>query len=310
MNGVKEGDKSWNEYINSRHFEEASRLHPQVFSDLCAVLAVVFGSGKRKLSECEDGPPASKNYCIKLLKKMSKAAPLLVEFDSVKEEENALWKLFEECGDCLRKLIEKEQSQSCSVQRCNATEFKALIQLITKFPLQHLNKGLKTAILLVLFSLLIQESNQGRDEHFFDIVFALNQALGYLGTFRLFTVTKASSLMQWLIEKRATLYGSMLSQHMANLPHALLKANGTYSAKFMDRPNLSSDIQNQYNFDHLVVYLTFKLTWTTKVAEQVKELSEYITSGSSISTESLLQPAVFLLAACHLVSELGVWRLH
>ncbi|KAK8399199.1 hypothetical protein O3P69_003369 [Scylla paramamosain] len=300
VNGVKEGDKSWSEYINSRHFEEASQLHPLVFSDICAVLATMFGSNKRKLSECEDGPPASKSYSLKLLKKMSKAAPLLVEFDSVKEEENALWKLYEECGDCLRKLIEKEQSQSCSVQRCSMAEFKALIQLIKKFPLHHLNKNLKTGVHLVLFSLMIQESNQAREELFFDIVSTLNQALGYLGTFRLFSITKASSIMQWLIEKRASLYGSMLSQHMANLPHALLKANGTYAAKFMDRQYLSPDLQNRYNFDHLLVYLTFKLTWTTKVADQVKELAEYITSGSSIATESLLQPAVFLLAACHL----------
>lgn len=308
VNGVKEGDMYWSEYINSRHFEEASQLHPLVFSDICTVLATMFGSNKRKLSECDDGPPLpSKSYCLKLLKKMSKAAPLLVEYESAKEEENdALWKLYEECGDCLRKLIEKDQNQSCSVLRCSIAEFKALIQVIKKFPLQHLNENLKTGVLLVLFSLMVQESSQGREGLFFDIVSILNQALGYLGKFKFFAITKASSVLQWLIEKRASLYGSMLSQHMANLPHTLLKATGTYSAKFMDRQYVSPDLQNQYNFDHLLVYLTFKLTWISKVVVQVKELAEYITSDSSITTESLLQPAVFLLAACHQVRLLSV----
>lgn len=303
VNGVKEGDTYWSEYINSQHFEEASQLHPLVFSDIYTVLATMFGSNKRKLSECDDGPPPpSKSYCLKLLKKMSKAAPLLVEYESAKEKENdALWKLYEECGDYLRKLIEKDQNQSCSVLRCSIPEFKALIQVIKKFPLQHLNENLKISVLLVLFSLMVQESSQGREGLFFDIVSTLNQALGYFGKFRFFAITKASSVLQWLIEKRASLYGSMLSQHMANLPHALLKATGTYSAKFMDRQYLSPDLQNQYNFDHLLVYLTFKLTWMSKVGSvQVKELAEYITSDSSIATESLLQPAVFLLAACHL----------
>ncbi|KAG0711014.1 Unhealthy ribosome biogenesis protein 2 [Chionoecetes opilio] len=311
VNGVKEGETSWNEYINSRHFEEASQLHPQVFSDICAVLATMFGSSKRKLSECEDGPSSGKSYCSKLLKKMSKAAPLLVEYESGKEEENPLWKLFEECGESLRKLIEKEQGQSCSVPRCNTGEFKAMIKLITKFPLQHLNRNLKTATLLVLFSLLVQESGPGREEHFFDLVYALNQALGYLGTFRIFTITKASSLMQWLIEKRVSLYGPMVSQHMANLPHAILKANGTYSVKFVVKRDQSCDVQNRYNFDHLVVYLTFKLIWTIRAADQVKQLAEHITSGSPSATEALLQPAVFLLAACHMKGSIYCkWARH
>lgn len=297
---VKEGDKSWSEYVSSRHFEEASHLHPHVFASICSALAATHDSRKRKLSECEDGPTASKNYCLKVLRKMSKAAPLLVEFDSAKEEENALWEMFQECGDCLRKLIEKGQTQSGSLPGCKAGEFSAMINLLTKFPLHHLSKTSKTAIQLVLLTLLVQESVQGREENFFALVNALNQALGYLGTFRLYSITKASSLMKWLIEKRASLYGSMLSPHMVNLPQALMKANGTYTARPTDMHGLSQDAQNRHNLDHMILYLTFKLTWTTKVADQVKEVAEHITGSTAVPAEAMLQPAVFLLAACHL----------
>ncbi|XP_045129896.1 uncharacterized protein LOC123515415 isoform X2 [Portunus trituberculatus] len=301
VNGIREGDKAWSEYVSSRHFEEANQLHPMVFSDICASLATMFDSNKRKLSECEDGPPQpTKSHCLKILKKMSKVGPLLVEFEPVQKKDDALWKLFEECGECLRKLIEKEQRQSSSVQKCTMAEFKVLIQLIRKFPLKHLNVNMKTSVLLVLFSLMIQESSEGREEVFFDIVLTLNLTLGYVGSFRLFTITKASSVMQWLIEKRVSLYGSMLSQHMANLPHVVLKGNNTYVAKFMDRQYLSPDLQNCYNFDNLLLYLTYKLTSIVSLSDQVKEVAEYITSSSTNTIESMLQPAVFLLAPCHM----------
>lgn len=307
MSKVKEGDKSWNEYVSSRHFEEASQLHPHVFANVCAALAVLYDSRKRKLSQCEDGPASSKNYSLKVLRKMSKVAPLLVEFESAREEENAMWEVFQECGECLRKLIEKGQTQSCSEASCKVEEFRALIDLITKFPLHHLSKGSKTAIQLVLLTLLVQESVQGREENFFGLVTALNQALGYLGTFRLYSITKASSLMKWLIEKRASLYGCMLSPHVANLPQALVKVNGTYTARPVDKQGLSQDQQNRHSLDHMILYLTFKLTWTTKVADQVKEVAEYITGITDVPAEALLQPAVFLLAASHLVRKSTVY---
>lgn len=304
MSRVQEGDKAWSEYVSSQHFEEASPLHPHVLSSLCAALATLHDSRKRKLSECEDGPSASKNYCLRVLRKMSRVAPLLVEFDSAREEENALWEVFQECGECLMKMIEKKPTPASVVPGCKAGEFQALISLITKFPLNHLSKGSKTAILLVLLSLLVQESVQGRGEHFSGLVSALNQALGYLGTFRLYSVTKASSLMKWLIEKRVSLYGSMLSQHMTSLPQALLKTNGTYTAKLPARHSLTRDAEDRYGLDHLLLYLTFKLTWTTKVVDQVKEVADYITGNTTLATEALLQPAVFLLVACHLVRNL------
>lgn len=300
---MKDGDPSWSEYVNSRHFEEASQLHPHVFASICSTLATTQDSRKRKLSECENGPTATKNYCLKVLRKMSKAAPLLVEFDSAKEEENALWEMFQECGECLRKLLEKGQTQSGSLPGCRAGEFRVMINLITKFPLHHLSKSSKTAIQLVLLTLLVQESVQGREENFFALVNALNQALGYLGTFRLYSITKASSLMKWLIERRASLYGSMLSPHMANLPQALMKTNGTYMARPMNMQGLSQDAQNRHSLDHMILYLTFKLIWTTKVIDQVKEVVEHITDNTAIPAEALLQPAVFLLAACHLVRK-------
>ncbi|XP_071515619.1 uncharacterized protein [Panulirus ornatus] len=302
VSGIREGETAWQEYVKSHHFHEASRLHPYILSTICSTLVMKSSSSKRKISEIETCPTTDKNYCIKLLKKMARIAPLLQEFDLIKEEENAMWEILQECGDILRKLIENANTSNRNID--NTSDLDGMIDLLGSFPLSCLNEGFQTAVLLVLFALLVQEGPERKKPNF-SLLHLINLALCSQCRFRLFRVTNASSLLLWLIRWRLTLPFSLIMQHMVNLDKIVLKKKtGQYPVELLVDQTISgstSEALTSNRFDHLLSSLFFKLTSANSNGNHIKALGEFITASPEATTDAelFLQPAVFLMAACY-----------
>lgn len=303
VNGIREGTIAWNEYVNSQHFHEASRLHPHIFLSICSTLVTMSGSCKRKISEFEDTPTTKKNYCKKLLKKMEKIGPLLCEFGGERDEKNALWDALRECGNMVMKLIENAGARKKN--KGNSLDLSIMVKLIGNFPLSFLHKELQTALLLVLFALLIQEDLEGTEENVSSLLHIINQTLCSHCQFRLFKVTDAGCLLKWLIKKRFDFPLSLVTQHMANLTQTLMteKASSVLPTILPDtktNSKLTAQALVGQSFDQVLNTLMYKLTAAASNAQQIKDISVYITSPETAKdAELFLQPAVFLMDACH-----------
>ncbi|KAG7160257.1 uncharacterized protein LOC121876485 [Homarus americanus] len=299
--GIREGKKVWQEYVDSQQFCEASRLHPHIFSSICSTLITLSGSCKRKISESEDTPATNKNYYTELLKKMIKIGPLLSEFDTGLFEENALWEMLKKCGNTLKKLIKNSDASNGSVG--NTTDLCAMINLLGKFPLPHLYTGFQTALLLVFFALVTRKDLENTEENFSSLLHVINKVLCSKRSFRLFRIIDASCFLQWLVQKRLSFPFSSVSQHMANLSQTVLKKKICPRDQSSDKPEDSLTVQalTGQHFDQLLSALLYKLTAGGKNADDIKDLTNYITTSFVVDTDAelLLQPAVLLMAACY-----------
>lgn len=308
VSGIREGETAWCEYVKSHHFHEANRLHPYVFSTVCSTFVTISSSSKRKISELEKCPATDKNYCIKLMKKMAKVAPFLLEFDAAYEEENALWEMLKECGNIIRKLIENASANVSNRRLGSTVDLDAMIDLMGNFPLSYLNKGFQTAVLLVLFALLVEESHEDKKPNL-SLLHLINLALCSQCPFRIFRVTNASCLLQWLLQWRLTLPFSLITQHMVNLTEiALKKKTSLYPIDLLDertKNTLTNEALTSHRFDHLLSSLFFKLTSANSNADHIKGLAEFITASpeAAMDAELFLQPAVLLMAACYKVNR-------
>nr|XP_045617905.1 uncharacterized protein LOC123770265 [Procambarus clarkii]XP_045617906.1 uncharacterized protein LOC123770265 [Procambarus clarkii]XP_045617907.1 uncharacterized protein LOC123770265 [Procambarus clarkii] len=301
VKGIKDGELAWQEYVRSEQFHEASRLHPYIFSSICSTLANT--SGQRTFSDLEETTATNIMYCIELWKKMKKIGPLLIEFGSDKDENNALWKKLKECGDILKKLVENESTCLNKPIVRSSMDINVMIELIGNFPLSYLSKGLQTAILLMLFVSLIHEDLESKDTNLSPILHIINQTLCSNCQLRIFRVTNASSLLQWLIKKRCDFPFSIITQHMANLTRSLLTkdAKTCYANLPEEQPKsrLTAQALVGQSFDQLLSALLYTLTGAASSADHVKEVARFVISEAASDAELFLQPAVFLMAACY-----------
>ncbi|KAK4310865.1 hypothetical protein Pmani_017598 [Petrolisthes manimaculis] len=302
--GIVEGSKPWREYMKSGHFQEARLLHPHILAAICSSLT---GSSSRKRRHSQSQEAANtptKNYCTKLLKKMSKLGPLLQKFGSEYDEESDLWEKLQECGASLTDLTEDKSPNN---REEIPTNMSRMVELLEHFPLPYLNKGMQTAVLLVTFGLLVQESQCSKEQDTPKLLNILNLALCCNVKFRFFTKTDVSCLLRWLIQKRLSLPFVNTSQHMYNLTKAIVKTSVVATSGKESTNGHSHNTLVIQRLDHLLNTLISKLVLYNANIKDVKSLAEYITSTPQTDSEVqlFLHPAVFLLAACHMHKSTG-----
>lgn len=287
--------------MKSYHFQEAKPLHPHILAAVCSSFTNST-SRKRRHSQSEEPTTTPNNIsCAKLLKKMSELGPLLQENKFDQSEEGDLWEKLEECGGALTELTEQS---SPSQTEDSPTNMSKMVELMEHFPLPYLSRGMQTAVLMVTFGLLVQESRCSKEQHTSQLLNILNLSLCNNVRFRFFTKTNVNSLLRWLIQKRFSLPFVNSSEHLSNLTKAIgNKSVVTMSVK--ERYDHShNNILVIQRLDYLLNTLIRRLVVYSASVDSVKSLVDYITSTPQTDSEVqlFLHPAVFLLAACHQVS--------
>jgi len=205
VQGINGRDKSWHDYVNSQYFQEATRLHPHVFLSICSNFASLSKSRKRTFSESEN-PTVSKNYWIKLMKKLAKGAPYLPL--GAEAEEAKVLKMLEDSGHLLKELIDETTNDTEIIEHegnNSGVNVKGMINLLGHFPLAYLAESFQSAVLIATFALLFLECQQRKQQGIISILNILNKALCSHCPLKIFSYIDPTTLLHWLVKIRLSL---------------------------------------------------------------------------------------------------------